>query len=34
VDARTIEQLWKRLEEAGRAGEIRKYLMQMNRVTR
>ena len=34
VDARTIERLWNKLEEAGRAGEIRMQLMQVNRVTR
>lgn len=34
VDARTIEQLWVRLEEAGRADEIRLRLMEINRVTR
>lgn len=32
VDARTIEQLWKRLEEAGRADAIRRTLLDVQRV--
>jgi len=34
VDARTIAQLWLRLEEAGRAVEVRKLLLPVSRVTR
>lgn len=34
VDARTIERLWSKLEQAGQAAEIRKQLMDINRVTR
>lgn len=32
VDARTIERLWKRLEEAGRADAIRRRLLDLQRV--
>ena len=32
VDARTIAQLWQRLEQAGRAGEIRKRMLDLLRV--
>ena len=32
VDARTIDRLWQRLREAGRADEIRKRLIEMQRV--
>jgi uncharacterized Ntn-hydrolase superfamily protein len=32
VDARTIEQLWKRLQEAGRADAVRKRLLDLQRV--
>jgi uncharacterized Ntn-hydrolase superfamily protein len=34
VDARTIERLWSRLEEAGRAEEVRRSLLDILRVTR
>lgn len=32
VDARTIAQLWRRLEEAGRAGAVRRQLLDLQRV--
>ena len=32
VDARTIERLWQRLREAGRADEVRKKVMELQRV--
>jgi hypothetical protein len=32
VDARTIDRLWQRLREAGRADEIRKRLVELQRV--
>jgi hypothetical protein len=32
VDARTIERLWKRLEEAGRAEAIRQRLLELQRI--
>ena len=32
VDAKTIAQLWRRLEEAGRADDIRKRLLELQRV--
>jgi uncharacterized Ntn-hydrolase superfamily protein len=34
VDARTIEQLWLRIDESGRTDEIRRQLMEIARVTR
>lgn len=34
VDARTIEQLWRKLEESGKAREVRTRLMELNRVDR
>jgi len=34
VDARTIERLWSRLEEVGRAGEVRERLLAIARVDR
>jgi len=34
VDARTIERLWRRLEEAGRADEVRRRILDVARVTR
>ncbi|HLU29560.1 MAG TPA: DUF1028 domain-containing protein [Glycomyces sp.] len=34
VDARTIERMWARLEEAGRADEVRERLMEIVRVSR
>jgi len=34
VDARTIERLWSKLEEAGRADEVRQRLLEVQRVTR
>jgi hypothetical protein len=34
VDARTIERLWGRLEEAARAEEVRRRLLDILRVTR
>jgi len=34
VDARTIQQIWNRLEEAGRAEEVRARLLEIARVTR
>ena len=32
VDARTIERLWTRLEEAGRAADVRRQLLDLQRV--
>jgi uncharacterized Ntn-hydrolase superfamily protein len=34
VDARTIEQLWRKLEESGKAREVRTRLMELTRVDR
>ena len=34
VDARTVERLWERLEEAGRAEEVRARILEIARVTR
>lgn len=34
VDQRTVKQLWLKLEEAGKAAQISKQLMEVNRVTR
>lgn len=34
VDDRTVERLWQRLEETGKADAIREQLMEINRVTR
>jgi hypothetical protein len=32
VDSRTIERLWRRLEEAGRADEVRRRMLELQRV--
>ena len=32
VDARTIERLWKRLEEAGKADAVRRTLLDLQRI--
>jgi len=34
VDARTVARLWARLDEAGRADEVRQKLLAITRVTR